>query len=77
MSCSSMGRPVISKSNGLHIVCSGWSKPFNLRYGWILWGGGGLIIASSAVFLVKALVSSSSAVRMQNQVSFLILMMYL
>ncbi|KAJ8646602.1 hypothetical protein MRB53_008350 [Persea americana] len=49
-----------------------WSKPFNLQHGWILWGGGGLIIASGAVFVVKSLVSSSSAGQMQNQADSLV-----
>ncbi|XP_077235956.1 uncharacterized protein LOC143877663 isoform X2 [Tasmannia lanceolata] len=44
-----------------------WIHPFNLQYGWILWSGGGLIIASSAVFLLKAFTSGSSAGQMQNE----------
>ncbi|XP_068663873.1 uncharacterized protein [Aristolochia californica] len=32
-----------------------WSQPLNLRCGWIIWGGGGLIVALSVVFLIKAL----------------------
>ncbi|XP_026659996.1 uncharacterized protein LOC103705897 isoform X4 [Phoenix dactylifera] len=44
-----------------------WGRPFNLQNGWILWASGGLVIASFAVFLVKALISASSAGQTPNQ----------
>lgn len=51
-------------------VClyTGWGRPFNLQNGWILWAGGGLVIGCFAVFLVKALISASSAGQTPNQV---------
>ncbi|XP_073100398.1 uncharacterized protein [Elaeis guineensis] len=48
-----------------------WGRPFNLQNGWILWASGGLIIACFAVFLVKALISGSSAGQTPNQAEFL------
>ncbi|XP_058079102.1 uncharacterized protein LOC131227333 isoform X2 [Magnolia sinica] len=49
-----------------------WGQPFNLQRGWIVWSGGGLIIASSAVYLVKAFISGSSAGQMQNEAESLV-----
>ncbi|XP_008788011.1 uncharacterized protein LOC103705897 isoform X2 [Phoenix dactylifera] len=49
-----------------------WGRPFNLQNGWILWASGGLVIASFAVFLVKALISASSAGQTPNQAEFLV-----
>lgn len=49
-----------------------WRQPFNLHHGWMLWGAGGLIIASSAVFLIKALPSGSSTSQMQNEMESLV-----
>ncbi|KAG1365573.1 hypothetical protein COCNU_12G005730 [Cocos nucifera] len=48
-----------------------WGRPFNLQNGWILWASGGLAIACFAVFLVKALISASSAGQTPNQAEFL------
>ncbi|KAG9458541.1 hypothetical protein H6P81_003049 [Aristolochia fimbriata] len=43
-----------------------WSQPLNRRYGWIIWGGGGLTVASSVVFLIEALLGAVSG-QMQNE----------
>lgn len=49
-----------------------WGRPFNLQNGWILWASGGLIFACLAVFVVKALISASSADQTPNQAEFLV-----
>ncbi|XP_020518543.1 uncharacterized protein LOC18427051 isoform X1 [Amborella trichopoda] len=43
-----------------------WRKPFDLQCGWVLWGGIGLSIASTSVFLTRTLIHGASAGQMQN-----------
>ncbi|KAF8380816.1 hypothetical protein HHK36_028310 [Tetracentron sinense] len=49
-----------------------WDQPFNLRNGWILWGSGGLLVASSSVLLFKTFISTSSSSQMQNEAESLV-----
>ncbi|ONK78043.1 uncharacterized protein A4U43_C02F13610 [Asparagus officinalis] len=44
-----------------------WRQPLDLHKGWIIWAGSGLIIASSAIFLLKLLISSLCAGQTQNE----------
>ncbi|KAI3950928.1 hypothetical protein MKW92_038576, partial [Papaver armeniacum] len=49
-----------------------WNQPFNLKNGWVLWGFGGLIAASSCVFLIKGFTSGLNVSQVQNEAEVLL-----
>ncbi|XP_026424905.1 uncharacterized protein LOC113321232 isoform X3 [Papaver somniferum] len=49
-----------------------WNQPFNLKNGWVSWGFGGLIAASSCVFLIKGFTSGLNASQVQNEAEALL-----
>ncbi|XP_026441972.1 uncharacterized protein LOC113341223 [Papaver somniferum] len=49
-----------------------WNQPFNLKNGWVLWGFGGVIAASSCVFLIKSLTSGLHVSQVQNEAEALL-----
>lgn len=49
-----------------------WRQPLDPQKGWILWAFSGLLVASSAVFLLKILISSSVAGQTQSETEGLV-----
>ncbi|XP_010276954.1 PREDICTED: uncharacterized protein LOC104611555 isoform X2 [Nelumbo nucifera] len=49
-----------------------WHQPFNIQNGWLLWGIGGLVAASSVVFLIKSFISGPDANQIQNEAESLV-----